>query len=63
MSYWDIKKKVDKLVEAHEKSRVKNKVLPWWNRDDFVNRGQHSRDSKLEKQYWNNWRELKDDKD
>jgi|15BtaG_2_1085339.scaffolds.fasta_scaffold09566_7 hypothetical protein len=64
MSYWDIKNKVNKLIQSHKKSKIKNRVIPWFHRDEFVNRGQHSRhtkDSKLEKQYWKNWRELKDD--
>jgi len=64
MSYWDIKKKVDKLVEAHLDSRKRNRVLPWWNRDEFILRGQTKREKKqLKKEYWKNWRELDDDKD
>jgi hypothetical protein len=64
MSYWDTDKKVNKLVKDHEKSKVKNRVIPWWHRDEFVRRGPDKRQQdKLEEEYWKNWRKLDDDKD
>jgi len=62
MSYWDIKGKVNKMVKEHEKSRTKNRVLPWWSRDEFVRRGPDKREKKqLEKEWWKNWEKLDED--
>ena len=56
MSYWDIKGKVNKMVKEHEKSRTKNRVLPWWNRDDKA-----KEKKQREKEHWKNWEKLDED--
>jgi|19_taG_2_1085344.scaffolds.fasta_scaffold57141_4 hypothetical protein len=61
MSYWDIKGKVNKMVKDHEKSRTKNRVVPWWSRDDFVSRGDSREKKQLKKQWWKNWEKLDND--
>ena len=62
MSYWDIKVKVNKMVKDHEKTKIKNRVVPWWHRDEFVRRGPDKREQdKLEKEYWKNWEKLDED--
>ena len=62
MSYWDIKDKVNKMVKDHEKTKIKNRVVPWWHRDEFVRRGPDKREQdKLEKEYWKNWEKLDED--
>jgi len=62
MSYWDIKGKVNKMVKDHEKTKIKNRVVPWWHRDEFIRRGPDKREQdKLEKEYWKNWEKLDED--
>ena len=61
MSYWDIEGKVNKMVKDHEKSRTKNRVVPWWHRDEFIRRGESKEKKQLKRQWWKNWEKLDND--
>lgn len=43
MSYWDIKKEVDKLIKVFKKVKIKHRKLHWQEQDEFIRRGSNNK--------------------